>query len=97
MTMWERVSLWAFQFKLFIYEIWSNIVFSKDLWVLGINLCELMDLGKGKQVKVMEMVLMLLGIEIWYEYVDMFINCYVDVMVELIIFLDEGEVVMFCI
>lgn len=52
----ERLGLWAFQFRLITYEIWSNYGLSRDLLALGVEPRSLLELGQGKQMKALEML-----------------------------------------
>ncbi len=52
----ERAELWAFQAKLLTYEVVSNYWVANDLYHLGINPRELLDIGKAKQFRAMELV-----------------------------------------
>ena len=62
MSVMERMSLWAFQTRLLTYEIWSNRALIKDLHKLGVDPRELIRIGKGKQMRAMNMVFESLGV-----------------------------------
>ncbi len=58
----ERGSLWAFQMKLLTYEIWANIDLARDLAALGVDPRKLIAVGKGKQMKALDLINESLGI-----------------------------------
>jgi len=59
----ERLNLWAFQFELITYEIMANYTLMRDLQVLGVAPRTLIDTGKTKQLRALEMVFEAVGIE----------------------------------
>jgi hypothetical protein len=93
MTTRERLSLWAFQFKLISLEIWSNVGLTKDLMTLGVDPRQLMELGKGKQSMALEMVLSSMGITQSADTPSMIINRYADMMFELTVPSEQGNAI----
>ena len=81
MSVAERVALWAFQFKLMTYELWSNVGLSRDLMTLGVDPRMLIEVGKGKQMKALSLTMQSLGVEVTAHQV--LFSRYADVMAEL--------------
>jgi hypothetical protein len=63
MTVPERISLFAHQFRLLTYEVWSNSAIAKDMLVLGVDPRELMQVGQGKQTMALNMVFSSMNME----------------------------------
>jgi hypothetical protein len=59
----QRVALWAWQMRLMTYEMWTAVGIAKDLEVLGLDPRDLLRVGKGKQLKAMEMCFESMGID----------------------------------
>ena len=63
MSVRERAELWFFQMKMLTFEIWSNIDLMVDLKKLGVDPRELINTGKGKQMRALELVNQSLGMD----------------------------------
>jgi hypothetical protein len=57
----ERLSLWLFQFRILSYELVSNHGLMRDLEVLGIDPRLMADIGRTKQIKVLEQTMKSVG------------------------------------
>ncbi len=88
MSVAERLSLWGFQMKLLTYEIWANIDLARDLKALGVDPRKLIEIGKGKQMKALDMVNESLGIEPTLPNIIM--GRYADTLTELTLPQEEG-------
>lgn len=85
----ERVGLWAFQFKLMTYELWSNVGLSRDLLTLGVDPRQLIEVGKGKQMRALSLTLKSIGVEATAHQV--LFSRYVDCMAELTLPRMDGD------
>jgi len=63
MSVAERISLLAHQFRLITYEVWSNTAIAKDMLLLGVDPRELMEVGQGKQTMALNMVFSSMNVE----------------------------------
>jgi hypothetical protein len=79
----ERLNLWMFQFELITYEIMSNYAIMRDLAVLGVEPYELINAGKSKQMRALQMVFESIGIEDTLP--TQIIDRYADTLTELTI------------
>lgn len=52
----ELMSTWLFQLKLITFEVWSNRGLAEDFALLGLDPRELLQVGKGKQLRALEML-----------------------------------------
>ncbi len=84
----ERMGLWAFQAKLLTYEVHTNRELMADLATLGLDPRIMVDAGKSRQMKALEMVLDSLGTE--NRTASNVLNRYVDTLIELTIPADLG-------
>ncbi len=87
----ERLELFAFQGELLTYEVVTNTLLMRDLQQLGVHPRTLIDVGKTKQLKAMEMVLGTLDLKI--EWPLVFLDHYAEALVELTIPAPEMGVV----
>jgi len=81
MTVPERISLFAHQFRLLTYEVWSNSAIAKDMLVLGVDPRELMQVGQGKQTMALNMVFSSMNME--SDFGTRVLNRYASSLVEL--------------
>lgn len=77
----ERLALWAYQFKLMTYELWSNVGLSRDLVTLGVDPRMLVEVGKGKQMRALNLTMESLDVDSRAHQV--LFSRYADVMAEL--------------
>ena len=89
MSVRERAELWLFQFELINYEVLSNIALMRDLKLLGVEPRKLVEVGKTKQLKALDMVFKSLGVE--NNVPGLIMDRYADVMVELTLPREDGE------
>lgn len=85
----ERASLWAFQMKLLTFEIWSNVNLMRDLQKLGVPPRTLVEVGKSKQMKALEMVQESLGVD--SSLPNMIMDRYADTAVALTMPIEDGQ------
>jgi hypothetical protein len=52
----ELLDVWLFQLKLITFEVWSNYGLARDLATLGLDAKELIRIGKGKQIRALDML-----------------------------------------
>lgn len=77
----KRAALWVWQMRLMTYEMWTAVGLIRDLETLGLDPRDMLRVGKGKQMKAMEMCFESLGVDATVPQLVM--SRYADVLGEL--------------